>query len=297
MKANLITGIANGGTIRIIALDSKNIVAEALRIHSTSPVATAALGRTLTAASLMSSGLKNATDALTISVRGDGPIGIILAVSDKDGNVRGYCTHPEADLPLRADGKLDVGRAVGGGVLTVIKDLGLKEPYCGTTELISGEIGEDIAYYLTVSEQIPSAVALGVLVAPDNYSPCGYHVEAAGGYMIQLLPGADGELADIITERVASMPPVTRLLSSGKTPLEICEDVLADLDFKQESASCAEFKCVCSKERMKRGLQSLGRTELRKILTEDRCAETVCHFCNTTYNFDQAELWEILKNL
>ncbi len=296
MAANLITGIAADGLVRVIALDSKEIVEEALRIHRTSPVATAALGRTLTAASLLSGGLKNDNDSLTLSIRGDGPIGVVLAVSDRDGNVRGYCSHPETELPLRSDGKLDVGRAVGGGLLTVIKDLGLKEPYCGTTELISGEIGEDVAYYLTVSEQIPSAVALGVLVAPDSVSPLGYHVEAAGGYMIQMMPGADDALAAQISDRVASMPSVTKLLSAGATPLDICEDALSGLGFVKESDSHAAFRCVCSRERMSRGLQSLGRRELRKLMLEDKKAETVCHFCNTVYTFDEKDLWELLKN-
>ena len=290
---NLITGICAGGAARIIAADSRKVVAEALRIHNTSPVATAALGRTLTCAMLMSSGLKNDTDSVTLSIRGDGPIGIILAVSDRFGNVRGYCSNPYVDLPLNNAGKLDVGKAVGGGVLRVIKDLGLKEPYSGTTALISGEIAEDVAYYFATTEQIPTAVSAGVLVGPADNDIPGYGVDAAGGYMIQLLPGADENLADEITERVASMPPVTSMLVSGMTPEDICTSVLRDLDFEVESRAYARFKCNCSRRRMEDGLRSLGYKELRQILVEDGRAETVCHFCNKEYVFGESDLWKL----
>ena len=291
---NLVTGICAGGQARVIAVDSTAAVAEALRIHNTSPVATAALGRTLTAAMLMSAGLKNDTDAVTLSVKGDGPIGGILAVADRAGNVRGYCANPHVDLPLNEKGKLDVGGAVGRGVLTVIKDLGLKEPYSGTTELVSGEITEDVTYYFAVSEQIPSAVAAGVLVAPSENDGPGYGVAAAGGYMVQLMPGASDELADDISGRVASMLPVTTLLNAGATPLNICEDLLSGLDLKIEEQRFAEYRCNCSRERMEAGLRSIGRRELRRIMMEDKCAETVCHFCNTVYRFDEQDLWRLL---
>ena len=290
---NLVTGICAGGQARIIAVDSTEAVAEALRIHNTSPVATAALGRTLTAAMLMSAGLKNDTDAVTLSIKGDGPIGGILAVADRNGNVRGYCGDPHVDLPLNEKGKLDVGGAVGRGVLTVIKDLGLKEPYSGTTELISGEIAEDLTYYFAASEQIPSAVAAGVLVAPAE-NETGYGVAAAGGYMVQLLPGASDELADQISDRVAAMLPVTTLLNAGATPRDICEDLLSGLELEFEEQRPAEYRCNCSRERMEAGLKSIGRRELRRIMLEDKCAETVCHFCNTVYRFDEQDLWRLL---
>ena len=290
---NLVTGICAGGQARIIAVDSTEAVAEALRIHNTSPVATAALGRTLTAAMLMSAGLKNDTDAVTLSIKGDGPIGGILAVADRTGNVRGYCGDPHVDLPLNEKGKLDVGGAVGRGVLTVIKDLGLKEPYSGTTELISGEIAEDLTYYFAASEQIPSAVAAGVLVAPAE-NDTGYGVAAAGGYMVQLLPGASDELADVISDRVAAMLPVTTLLNAGATPRDICEDLLSGLELVFEEQRRAEYRCNCSRERMEAGLKSIGRRELRRIMLEDKCAETVCHFCNTVYRFDEQDLWRLL---
>lgn len=292
---NLVTGICAGGQARIIAVDSTAAVAEALRIHNTSPVATAALGRTLTAAMLMSAGLKNDTDAVTLSIKGDGPIGGILAVADRAGNVRGYCSNPHVDLPLNEKGKLDVGGAVGHGVLTVIKDLGLKEPYSGTTELVSGEIAEDVTYYYAVSEQIPSAVAAGVLVAPQENELPGYGVAAAGGYMVQLLPGASDALADEISDRVAAMLPVTTLLNAGATPLDICEDLLSGLEFKLEEQRTAGYRCNCSRERMEAGLKSIGKRELRRIMLEDKGAETVCHFCNTTYRFDEQDLWRLLS--
>lgn len=293
-RNNLITGTLADGMARIIAADSKSAVSKALHIHNTTPVATAALGRTLTVAMMMSCGLKNDTDSLTVSIKGDGPLGVILAVSDRFGNVRGYCENPHADLPLRADGKLDVGGAVGKGVFTVIKDLGLKEPYSGTTSLVSGEIAEDAAYYFASSEQIPSGIAAGVLVAPCENEEPGYEVAAAGGYMVQLLPGADDALADDIAARISSMLPVTTLLNAGATPRDICEDLLRGLDFRIESESKADFLCNCSRERMERGLQSLGMRELRSILLEDGQAETVCHFCNTVYRFDGKDLWRLL---
>ena len=294
LQYNLITGTCAGGAARVIAADTLKTVQEALRIHNTSPVATAALGRTLTCATLMSSGLKNDSDSITLSIRGDGPLGIVLAVSDRFGNVRGYCEHPHADLPLNRLGKLDVGGAVGKGVLTVIKDLGLKEPYSGTTELISGEIAEDVAYYFAASEQIPSAVCAGVLVGPADNDIPGYGVIAAGGYLIQLMPGADDALADEITQRAASMPPITTLLSAGATPEDICEDLCRGLDFKADRRSIAGFKCNCSRSRMEQGLLSIGYQELRQIYLEDKSAQTVCHFCNTRYDFGEADLWKLL---
>ncbi|MBO7407724.1 MAG: Hsp33 family molecular chaperone HslO, partial [Clostridia bacterium] len=220
-------------------------------------------------------------------------IGGILAVADRNGNVRGYCGDPHVDLPLNEKGKLDVGGAVGRGGLTVIKDLGLKEPYSGTTELISGEIAEDLTYYFAASEQIPSAVAAGVLVAPAE-NETGYGVAAAGGYMVQLLPGASDELADKISDRVAAMLPVTTLLNAGATPRDICEDLLSGLELELEEQRRAEYRCNCSRERMEAGLKSIGRRELRRIMLEDKCAETVCHFCNTVYRFDEQDLWRLL---
>ena len=291
---NIITGICADGMARVIAVDSTATVQRALEIHNTTPVATAALGRTLTCASLLSSGLKNDTDSVTLSIKGDGPIGGILAVSDRFGNVRGYCSDPRADLPLNSEGKLDVGGAVGKGVLTVIKDLGLKEPYSGTTELVSGEIAQDVTYYLAASEQIPSAVAAGVLVGPDENAPAGYSVIAAGGYMVQLMPGAPDELADTITAAVGAMLPVTTLIGAGATPDDICRDLLRGLDYKEETRGQCGYRCVCSRERMEAGLLSVGKRELRQIMLEDKGAETVCHFCNKIYRFDENDLWKLL---
>jgi molecular chaperone Hsp33 len=219
----------------------------------------------------------------------------MIAVSDAHGNVRGYCQNPHVDLPLReSDGKLDVGSAVGSGVLNVMKDLGLKEPYNGTVELLTGEIAEDLSYYLVSSEQVPSVVALGVLVFPSETAPCGYEIAAAGGYMIQLMPGAPDSLIDTLEQRVAGFLPVTMMLNAGATITDVCEDLLRGLDFQvQKEIPCA-YKCNCSKERMEQALLSIGKADLKAIADEDHGAELVCHFCNTRYRFEEEELRKML---
>jgi len=294
-RYNLVSGTFADGQARIIAADSTLAVRKALELHNTSPVATAALGRLLTGAMLMSCGLKNDTDSISLIVKGSGPIGGIVAISDRFGNVRGYCSEPHCDLPLNKAGKLDVGGAVGAGVLTVIKDLGLKEPYSGTVELISGEIAEDLTYYFATSEQVPTAMAAGVLVGPSDETGCGYDVAAAGGYMVQMMPGAEDSLIDTVSERVAALPPVTTLINAGMTPKELCEDLLKDLKFELKEEKYAAYRCKCSRERMEEGLLSIGKPELRRILVEDHQADTFCHFCNTTYHFTEADLWKLLK--
>ena len=294
-RYNLVSGTFADGQARMIAADSTAAVRKALELHNTSPAATAALGRLLTGAMLMSCGLKNDTDSISLIVKGSGPIKGIVAISDRAGNVRGYCTEPHCDLPLNKLGKLDVGGAVGAGVLTVIKDLGLKEPYSGTVELVSGEIAEDLTYYFAASEQVPTALAAGVLVGPSDENLCGYDVAAAGGFMVQLMPGADESLIDTVSERISALPPVTSMINAGVSPKELCEDVLKDLKFELKEQKYASYRCKCSRARMEEGLLSLGKTELRKILVEDRKADTFCHFCNTEYHFSEADLWRLLK--
>lgn len=290
----IVSGICADGYARVVGASTKNLVQKMLEIHNTSPLASAALGRLLTGACLMSRQLKNDTDSITLQVKCTGPIGGLIAVSDAHGNVRGYCQNPHVDLPLReADGKLDVGGAVGTGVLNVMKDLGLKEPYNGTVELLTGEIAEDLSYYLMSSEQVPSVVALGVLVIPSD-APCGYEIAAAGGYMIQLMPGAPESLIDALEQRVAGFLPVTVMLNAGATITEVCEDLLHGLDFQVQQEIPCDYHCNCSKERMEKALVSIGKAELTAIAEEDHGAEIVCHFCNERYQFTEEDLRKML---
>ena len=293
-KDYIVTGICADGYARVVGASTKHLVQKMLDTHNTSPLASAALGRLLTGAALMSKQLKNDTDSITLQVKCNGPIGGMIAVSDAHGNVRGYCQNPHVDLPLRAsDGKLDVGGAVGVGVLNVMKDLGMKEPYNGTVELLTGEIAEDLSYYLMSSEQVPSVVALGVLVIPSD-SPCGYEIAAAGGYMIQLMPGAPDSLIDALEQRVAGFLPVTMMLNAGATITEVCEDLLRGLDFQVQQEIPCGYNCNCSKERMEKALLSIGKADLKAIADEDHGAELVCHFCNQRYQFSEEDLRAML---
>lgn len=293
---SLISGVCGDGFVRVVAADTQACVQRALDIHRTSPVASAALGRLLTGAVLMSRMLKNERDSITLQVKSRGPLGGMVAIAGADGSVRGYCQHPAVDLPLRADGKLDVGGAVGKGTLSVIKDLGLKEPYGGTVALVSGEIAEDLSYYFASSEQVPSVVALGVLVAPDDGADCGYRIDAAGGYMLQLMPGAPETLIAELEQRVSGFLPVTTLLHAGASISEICEDLLRGLglDIREEKA-CA-YRCTCSRARMERALRSIGREALSEMIREDHGAEMVCHFCRERYNFTETDLQNLLES-
>lgn len=281
------TGIAANGTVRAFAAQTTNVVNNALKCHSTSPTATAALGRLLTAGVLMSSQLKNDSDLLTIQFNGKGPLGRMIVVSDAHANVRGFVRNPHADLPLRADGKLDVGGLVGKGFLVVTKDLGLKEPYVGTIPLVSGEIAEDIAQYFMTSEQVPSVVSLGVLVAPSPRSKLGYKVHRAGGFMIQLMPGASEDLIADLENRVAMYPPVTTLLAAGATPSDILQDFLGSYDLKVMDTHPCKFSCSCSRSRMKNALKMLDRKEIDEMLEQDGQIEICCHFCNKKYIFTE----------
>ena len=284
--------IAKDAPIKAMAIQGRDLVQRAREIHHTLPVATAALGRTLLGASMMGQQLKEEDGSVTLRVSGGGPLGNILAVSDSQGNVRGYVQNGQVDLPLKGPAKLDVGQAVGtAGSLTVIKDLRLKEPYVGTIPLVSGEIAEDITAYFAESEQIPTACALGVLVDRD------LSVAAAGGYLIQLLPGADDGVIDSIEAGIARVGQVTAQLSQGVTAEELLRLVLADFDLEVLEKDPVEYRCYCSRERMRSALASMGREELSKLIAEQGRAEMTCQFCDAVHVFEKEELEALMKEL
>ncbi len=287
--AKLVCAIAADGSAVAYAIDSTDIVAHAEQIHSTSAVVTAALGRLLTVGAMMGSMLKGEDSSLTLRLKGDGPAGSIIAVSDSLGNVRGYVGNPIVELPLNDKGKLDVSGAVGrNGTLYVIKDLGLKEPYVGQVPIISGEIAEDITGYYASSEQTPTVCALGVLVNPD------LTVKAAGGFIIQLLPGADENCITVLEQNLEGLDSVTSMLVNGITPEDICRRVLAGFDPEILNTSELHYRCTCSKERYEKALAAIGREELTQMIEQDKQAQVVCHFCNKKYLFTEQELMDIL---
>ena len=289
----LIRCITSDGLVMATALDSTDIVAKAEELHKSSAVVTAALGRLLTATSMMGNALKNKNDSVTVKIDGNGPAGALIAAADSKGDVRGYAVNPIVEIPLKPNGKLDVSGAVGReGTLYVIKDLGLREPYNGFTPLVTGEIAEDITAYYAVSEQIPTVCALGVLVNPDLTVNC------AGGYIIQLLPAANGD-EEIITRlenNIKAMKPVTTLLSEGLDIEDIVRQALAGFEVEVLSESKAAYKCNCSRERFGRALKSIGKEELQSMAEEMSEARTKCQFCNSEYSFSKAELLAMLKN-
>ena len=284
--SNLIRGISENGGAIFCGLDSTALVQEAERLHHTRATCSAALGRLLTAASMMGMMLKNTQDSLTLRIQGGGPAGTIIAVSDGLGMVKGCITHPQADLPPRADGHLDVGGVVGrDGILTVIRENeGMKEPYIGQIPLVSGEIAEDITQYYAISEQTPTVCALGVLVDTDLSIRC------AGGYLLQLLPGAtDAEITQL-ERNIAAMPSVTQLLQAGKTTADMMEMVLAGFTPNILDEHTVGYNCDCSRERTEQVLLSLGEKELKRMREEDPSCEVECHFCNRKYIFDLDQL-------
>lgn len=286
----LIRGMALGGRARVLAAVTTALVEELRVRHDTWPTATAALGRAVTAGAMMGGMLKD-REKLTIQIKGGGPLGNIVVDANADGDVRGYVHHPHVHLPLNARGKLDVAGAVGtDGHLFVIKDLGLKEPYRGSSPIVSGEIAEDFTHYFAASEQTPSAVALGVLVNPDH------SVRAAGGWILQLLPGVEDEEITAIEERLSGMPPVTELIESGQEP-EAWLDRLFAGDVRVLSRMPLRFRCVCSRDRVKQTLISLGRGEIEALIREKGEAEVVCHFCNEQYHLNKEELELLLKQM
>lgn len=292
MADRIVRAISTDGMVQAAAICSRELTERARQIHKTLPVATAALGRTLAAASMMGNALKGDGASLTLQFKGGGPLGTVLAVSDSGGNVRGYVTNPHTDIPPRADGKLDVGTAVGHeGTLTVIKDLHMKEPYVGTIDLLGGEIAEDIAGYFVESEQIPTACALGVLVDRDQ------SVKAAGGYLIQLMPGAGEDTITKVEGGIMAAGAVSALLDKDDDPEHLLRAVMSDFELKILETCPVAYKCYCSRERVERALISLGREELEKMLEEQGGCQLTCQFCDAVYDFSADELRGLLKNL
>jgi len=289
--AKLVRCISNDGTLCVMAAETTDIVTKAHQTHNTSSVASAALGRLLTGASLMGSMLKGDNDSITLRLNGGGESGSVIAVSDSLGNVRGYIANPNVDLPLNAKGKLDVAGAVGtNGSLTVMKDLGLKEPYIGQTPIVSGEIAEDITSYYAISEQTPTVCALGVLVDSRDKS-----IIKAGGFLIQLLPSAYDDTIDAVERCVKNIAPVTTMLTQGFTPEEICKAVLPEFTLEVLDEAYPQYKCNCSKQRVQKALISMGEEELMQ-LAEDESTEVCCHFCSKKYTFSSDEIKKILKD-
>lgn len=287
----LVRVIAKDAPVKAMAISATGIVERARAIHDTWPVATAALGRLLMAASMMGDMLKEEKGSVTLRVRGGGPLGSITAVSDSEGNVRGYVQNPAVDVPRKAHAKLDVGAAVGcDGDLTVIKDMGMKEPYVGSVQLVGGEIAEDIAAYYAESEQIPSACALGVLIAPDQT------VQAAGGYLIQLLPGADDSVISAIERGIAKVGAVSAKLDAGLSPLELLKEVLCEFELEVLETSPVEYRCYCSAERVSRALISMGREELTRLMEEQEHTELTCQFCDKVYHYSREDLKKLLDS-
>ena len=288
----LVRAISADGQVKAVAVSTRELTERARQIHTTLPVATAALGRALAGASMMGNALKEEGASLTLQIKGGGPLGTVLAVSDPEGNVRGYVQQPHVDIPLRSDGKLDVGAAVGHeGTLTVIKDLGMKEPYVGSVELLGGEIAEDLAAYFVESEQIPSACALGVLVDRDQ------SVRAAGGYLIQLLPGAGEDVIAKVEGGVMAAGAVTAMLDGNDDPESMLRRVLSDFELEILETTPVEYRCYCSRQRVERALISLGAEELESLLREQGGCELTCQFCDTIHRFSAEELEGLIAQI
>ena len=292
MSDRIVRAITADGMVKAAAICSRDLTERARQIHHTLPVGTAALGRTLAGTSMMGNAMKGQGASITVQIKGGGPLGTVLAVSDTDGNVRGYVQEPGVDLPLREDGKLDVGGAVGHeGTITVIKDLQMKEPYVGTIDLLGGEIAEDIAAYFVESEQIPTACGLGVLVDRDQ-SVC-----AAGGYLIQLLPGASEDVITKIEQGIMAAGSVTGILDKDPDPEHMLQTVMNGFDLKILESSPVEYRCYCSRQRVERALISLGADELEGILKDQGKCEIGCQFCDTVYNFDANQLQNLIDGI
>ncbi len=290
MLGNTITrAMTKCGNARVIIINSKEMVNDAIKYHNLSPTAAAALGRTLTAASMMGVMLKNKTDSITVTFNGDGVCGKVLAVSDYYGNTKGYVQNPQADLPLNSKGKLDVAGAIGAGTLYIVRDEGTGEPYVGTTPIVSGEVAEDITEYFARSEQIPTVCALGVLIGKD------YSCLSAGGYMIQLLPGAEDSFIDKIEQQITEIPPVSTLFSTGKTNAEYLKDILGDIEFDIFDEADVSYHCDCSRKRVEKALVSLGEKELSEMVNDGKSIDVSCQFCDKVYTFTPEDLKNLLK--
>ena len=291
MSDQLVRAISKDGFVKAVAVSTRELTERARQIHKTLPVATAALGRTLAACSMLGNALKGDGASVTLQIKGGGPLGTVLAVSDNEGNVRGTVDNPAVDLPLRPDGKLDVGAAVGcDGTLTVIRDLNMKEPYVGSVGLLGGEIAEDLAAYFVESEQIPTC-GLGVLVDRDQ------SVLTAGGYLIQLLPGAGEDVIAKVEGGIMAAGSVTKLLAEDDDPESLLRRVMSDFELEVLEKSPIEYRCYCSRDRMERALISLGPDELQRILDEQGSAELACQFCDNVQTFTRTDLEGLLSNM
>lgn len=288
-KDYIVRATAADHQLRAFAVTSKDIVEKAREIHNTSPVATAAIGRLLTAASMMGSMMKGEKDALTLQIECGGPIGGITVTADSNADVKGYVNNPNVILPPNAQGKLDVSGALGPGFLNVIKDIGLREPYNGQTHLVSGEIAEDLTYYFATSEQVPSSVGLGVLMDKDN------HVRQAGGFIIQVMPDTDDEVIDKLEARLGEVHSVTEMLDKGMTPEDILNYVLEGMDVEILETVPTQYKCDCSFERVSKVIASLGKKELQEMIDDGKPVEVNCQFCGSHYKFDTEQLKEFIK--
>lgn len=288
MKDYIVRATAADSQVRAFAITAGELVEEARRRHNTSPVATAAFGRLLAGGAMMGSMMKNDTDMLTVKVRGNGPLGGITVTADSKANVKGYVENPDVMLPPK-NGKLDVGGAVGIGIMQVIKDMGLKEPYVGDTMLVTSEIAEDLTYYFASSEQVPSSVGLGVLMERDNTVKC------AGGFIIQMMPFAREETIAQIEENLKRVTSVTELLDRGFTPERILEELLGNVGLEITDTMPAKFACNCSKERVEKAVVSIGRKDIREMIDEGKDIEVKCHFCNSAYNYTVEDLKRMIK--
>lgn len=292
MKDKIIRAIAKDGQVRILVATTTNMVNEGVKIHNCAPTAAAAFGRMLTAGSLMGALLKSDKDVVTLKISGGGSANGITVTSYSNSHVKGYIGNPLADLPANDLGKLDVSGIIGKeGNLLVIRDMGLKEPYIGQVPIYTGEIGDDLAYYFTVSEQTPTAVGLGVLVDKD------LSIKHAGGLIIQMMPGADEMLADLITFRLQDMGSITKFMSEGKSAEDILNFLFDDMGLKVLDTMEPRYECDCSREKVERALISIGKEELQKICDEEKNEELKCHFCNKTYEFTPQEIGEMIKDL
>ena len=288
MKDYIVRATAADNQVRAFAATTREVVETARQHHNTSPVATAALGRLLTGGAMMGSMMKNATDMLTIQVKGNGPLGGITVTADSKANVKGYVENPDVILPPK-NGKLDVGGAVGIGIMQVIKDMGLKEPYVGDTMLVSSEIAEDLTYYFASSEQVPSSVGLGVLMEKDNTVKC------AGGFIIQMMPFAQEETIAQIEENLKNVTSVTSLLEKGYTPEQLLDALLGNVGLEITDTIPTQFYCNCSKERVEKAVASIGRKDIQEMIEEGEDIEVKCHFCNTAYHYSVEDLKKIIK--
>lgn len=290
MNDYIIRATAAGETVRAFAIRSTGLTAEARELHHTFPVVTAALGRLLSAGAMMGSMMKGENDKLTLMMKGDGPIGQMTVTADSHGNVKGFPVNPAVDIPLKYAGKLDVGGAVGKGFLTVIMDLGLKEPYNGQVEIQTGEIGDDLAYYFTVSEQTPSVVGLGVMVDTDS------SVKHAGGFILQVMPDAAEETISALEEKVAVAEPVTTMMDNGMSPEDILEYYLGDLGLRITEKQPVRYYCGCSKEKVAGALATISTDDLQEMIDDGEEIEVKCYFCNSAYKFSTSELKEIVAS-